>query len=143
MRVATFKAKCASCRSEFAHPSLGELSYGNFLFTGTNGTVFCYFNALGHPIWDLVDRTLSSVLASADRGAAIQATCAALADPQDDQSFLNSRVCPSCRSSDWEWWEGEKVGEVEVPDATFNRISSLSRQDQVAAVLACAGGHAA
>lgn len=140
MHVQTYKAKCASCKSEFSHPSLGDFSYGSFLFTGVRGTAFGIMRALDHVVWKLVEPTLPPEIGSEARGELIQATCAALADPIDDQPLVNHHVCPICHSSHWDWWEGEKAGIVEVPDVAFTRLLSLPEIGQKAAVVACVAG---
>lgn len=141
MAISTFKAKCASCGGEFSHPSLGDFAYGEFLFTGEEGTVYCHFKSLDHPVWGLVERILSSQVATADRGATIQAACAALADPIKGQRFVNGHVCPICQSSSWESWEGERVGSTDVPEAAFTQVLLLPLHEQEAAVLACLDAH--
>jgi hypothetical protein len=143
MRVPTFKAKCASCDSEFAHPSLGDSSYGSFLFTGIRGTVFGHYQTFDDAIWDLVESMLPPETDELARAHLIQATCATLADPIEDQFLVNHHVCPICHSSNWAWWEGEKVDFVEVPEVTFTRILSLTESRRKAVVMACIGEAAA
>jgi hypothetical protein len=143
MRLPTFKAKCASCGQEFAHPSLGDFSYGSFLFWGIRGTVFGHFAALDSAVWKLVESMLSPQIDEDARGPLIQGACAALADPIDGQPLVNRHVCPHCHSSNWEWWEGDKVGLVEVLEVSFTRLLSLSESGQRALVMASIGEAAA
>jgi hypothetical protein len=139
MKVPTFKAKCSACSSEFDSPSLGDFSYGSFLFTGIDGTAFGVYHSSDSTVWDLVESMLSGELDEFARGRFIQETCATLADPIDNQLLVNRHVCPSCQSSNWEWWEGEKAGFVDVPEVTFARFLSLPESRQKAAILACIG----
>lgn len=127
MEVPTFKAKCAACSSEFAYPEFSDFSYGDFLFVGVNGGVFAHFTAPGHPVSELVTAALPS-------GASFPAVCAAVADPIEGQALVAKRQCPTCHSSRWEYWQGERVGSITASQATFSGFLSLPKAEQDSAV---------
>jgi hypothetical protein len=138
MQIATSKAKCASCGSEFSSPYLSDFSYGEFLFTGEKGNVFAYFNAIGHPVWEFVKSAFPS--GGDDRGrkalgARIQAGCAYIADPVNGQQLVDQHVCPMCQSRNWEWWGGERVGWIEVADVTYKNFLSQPETERRRVIL--------
>jgi hypothetical protein len=137
MKVATFTAKCGRCRAEFSCPGLGDFVYGQFLFTGELGTVFAHFAAVRHPVWEFIRSILTAPGDRSDDeteerelGSRIQAACAHFADRIAGQRLVNHRVCPVCQSSDWEWWQGERVGWLEVPAASYNGFLAMPEAER-------------
>lgn len=118
--IATFESKCASCHSVFAAPWLGEFAYGEFVLTGMRGNVYALLTAIGNEAWDLVQAVVPDVDVDT-----FQELLARLADPVNGQSWTMSHVCPRCESHEWTYWGGDRMGNVDVPNATFNTFLAL------------------
>ena len=119
--VALFEAKCGACRQVFGAPSLGDFAYGQFLLFGERGSAYAYLDAIDHPVWMLIAAEIPP-----SNGDQILRITAALADRVQEQAFVPDQVCPECCSSQWESWEGKRVGDIEIGDATFVAFHSLS-----------------
>lgn len=133
MEIQTFKAKCSDCRSEFARPELGDMAYGEFIFTGSEGTVFCYFRAIGNPVIDAVERLVKL-------NSNFSSVFAFLADAVDGQKMNAAHICPVCRSTKFDYWSGARVGSMTVQDASFTHYLSLQEPDQIAAIRVAISG---
>jgi hypothetical protein len=129
MQIATFKARCGSCLSEFCAPFFGDFDYGCFLFSSVTGNAFAHFHAINHPIWKFAEATLSD-------DYPLQNAIARIADPVGGQRLVCHHVCPVCQSSKWARWEGDRVGSIRVEEATFNEFQSLSNTERTRALLA-------
>ncbi len=127
----TFKAKCSRCKSEFARPELGDFSYGDTIFTSVSGDTYTYFYAINHPVTDIVEKSLPSK-------ASFFAVCAQISDPINGQTFVTGHVCPFCNSREMEYWQGARVGSIELNDASFTEFLSLTEIEQCQRVLKAA-----
>jgi hypothetical protein len=134
MKIGLFEASCADCGSSFAKPELGDFTYGQFLFTGERGTVQAYLEAIGHPVWAILEAAAPTVNDDAELGRFVQAASAFFADPIDGQRLRNHHVCPNCLSQNLASWGGRKLGEADVAVVSFSRFAALSEQDQLRAV---------
>jgi hypothetical protein len=133
MKIGFFEASCAECGSHFAKPELGDFAYGQLLLTGERGTVYAYFEAIGHPVWDRLGVAAPTVHGEAVHGSLIRAACAYFADPVGGQRLHSHHVCPKCLSQNLASWGGRKLGEADVAVASFGRFVSLSPEDQLRA----------
>jgi hypothetical protein len=133
MKIGLFEATCADCGSAFAKPELGDLAYGQFLFTGESGTVYAYFDSIGHPVWDRLKAAAPALNDEAEQGPLIQAACAYFADPIHEQRLHNDHVCPQCHSRNLASWDGRRLGEADVAVVSFSRFSSWSEERQILA----------
>lgn len=131
MKIGLFEARCANCGHCFGKPELGDFAYGQFLFTGERGTVYAYFEAIGHPVWARLEAAAPAVKDRFELGRLLQAACAYFADAIEGQRLCNEHVCPKCLSQHLASWDGRKLGVTEVPVASFSRFTSLSEQDQL------------
>jgi hypothetical protein len=127
MEIATFKAKCASCNTEFECPSFGDFSYGLFIFTTKNGRDFRYYHAIEHPITKLVEPLLPNGISFIDFVASI-------ADSVGGESLVSHHVCPFCGSAKLSYWDGSKMASLNVPPAEFSLFLSLSGSEQACLV---------
>ncbi len=119
--IATFEAKCADCGEVFAAPCLGDFTYGQFLLFGIQGTVFRYLDAIDCPIFELA---ASVMLRNSDKH--VCDVVASVADLADGQRMTAKQICPKCHSDHWARWDGRRMGEVVIPDATFDAFNRLS-----------------
>lgn len=119
-RVATFEAKCQSCGNVFPSPQLSDFAYGEFLLTGTDGTVHAHLVAIDNEAWAVAD----PVVPNGDVDT-LQEVVARLADPVDGQPLTMLHICPSCQSNDWAYWGRDRIGSADIPSATFNKFLAL------------------
>jgi hypothetical protein len=118
--TSVFEAKCASCAAVFGLPSLGDMSYGSAIFTSADGK--------HHQVADAFSpfpQRLRSVL-SRSNAATFWSILASFADQVENQPLFSSHVCPSCRSSNLESWEGSRLGEIDLAEATYSAAMRLS-----------------
>jgi hypothetical protein len=142
MNVATFAACCADCGGTFSHPDLGDFSYGVFVFTGEQGSVFAIFDAIGHPVFGVVERVLAEAQAGGEHGGSpsIPEICANLADPVASQRLRCHHICPLCQSASWKWWGGDRTGAIDIADASYAEFQLLSEQEKRQRILAAFTG---
>jgi hypothetical protein len=111
--LSTYEAKCRACGSTFAHPSLGDLTYGEMLFCSQNGRSYVAANGLSsfaqrvrHVLGDSQSKDFWRILA-------------ALTIQADGVPYTIEIRCPVCCAAELEYWDGDELGMVAVPDATF------------------------
>jgi hypothetical protein len=128
--VASATAICGECGTRVPYPCLGDFSYGAFILWRSDGKAFRHLAAIGHPVWEEVERILSV----AARGDQLQEVVARIADRDDGRAFTLSMVCPACGSRRFRSWGGERSGFIDVPDATFSFFASLPMKSKAALV---------
>ncbi len=135
MKVSTYRAVCNDCKTEFHHPLLSDMSYGQFVARGEKGTAFGYFLAFDNIGWEkihgLVEKfySVNDIFSKRDCFQWIIGKCL---DPIDNQelSIVRGPVCPSCHGTNVEYGDSYKTGELNVPDATFSKFLALSNVEQ-------------
>jgi hypothetical protein len=131
MNIGLFEARCAACATVFVKPELGDFAYGSFIFTGVDGTVYAYFEAIKSPVWKRVEDAVPILAKGIQHGDFLLAACAYFADPVDGQRLSAEHVCPNCHSHDLAFWQGAKLGQTEMPEASFRSFLSLTEADQL------------
>ncbi|WP_116811762.1 hypothetical protein [Steroidobacter cummioxidans] len=131
MNIRLFEARCAACRASFAKPELGDFAYGSFIFTGVSGTVHAYFEAIENPVWKRAEGFVPTLTNGIQRGDFLLAACAHFADPVGGQRLTADHVCPKCRSHELASWAGQRMGEAEIPEASFRTFLSLAEADRL------------
>lgn len=121
-QISTFEAKCASCGKTFEHPSLGPV-YGELMLCSTDGKHYAWASAFSE-----LPQKLSALLPGASAKMFWRAV-AHLADPISEQKLADQIHCSHCASSNIEFWEGERIGVMSVPEASFRDASALSAQE--------------
>ena len=125
-----FEANCESCHHRFMHPELGDMAYGEFIFTTSDGRHRAYCNALDagpKRIHELMDGSSPECF---------QAALAHFADALDDGSrYTNSLRCPKCAGSSLSRCLSENGQPSELARTTYLLILALPR-DELAAALA-------
>jgi hypothetical protein len=118
--IATFEAKCGNCGRCFSHPSLGDLVYGEVVLCSLNGSHYATASAFT----EFCERV--SALIRPEHKRSYWSIVASLADPISDQPLSSSLRCPHCASAQLEYWDGKKLGVMQVPEATFRSAMGLS-----------------
>jgi len=121
--ISTFQAKCHQCSASFSHPSLGDFSYGENLFFTGDGKHSVYANA-----FDEFPKKVRQLLGDEDPSQ-FWNVLASLADPISEQPLIQKLVCPHCGSTSLESWNGNRVGSLSVPPASFQGSSQLNDND--------------
>jgi hypothetical protein len=136
-RVMRFRARCAACGNSWASPLLSDQqSNGEFILFGERGRAFAYLGAFTEPAWDAIALVAASIVGPVpDRdwqpaAARLQHVIAACADPVDGERLTMSHVCPSCQSTDVLYGDGEAMGPIEIPIASFDSFMALSPEDR-------------
>ena len=131
--VAIFNHECSACKRVFVHPHLGDFSYGDFIFSGEQGTVVAYSIAIDNPSWNFLATLLtelpSGVTAQNDRADLLQGAFAHFADPINGQRLCNFTVCPHCLNGHG-YRFGESIGWAEIPTASHEWYSSLPEAER-------------
>lgn len=126
MRITTFEAKCADCKTIFEHPSLGDFAYGEFIFSTIDGSDFlcCDANEVSESI-------LQGLIPEDLTAEQFQKTLVTVVD-NPFASQLTLRIpCTKCGSTNLEYWEGQKIGVRNIEKATFKRFSVLSEEEKL------------
>ncbi len=126
--VPLFQAHCDDCDNNFSTPRLSEFEYGSFIFYGLSGRVFGLFEAIGHPIWQAAELLIIDRLSEQNKDQSprsIQEALAKLADPIENNPLTLSRICPVCQSTQNEYDESVKQGEIELPIVTFEKYFAM------------------
>lgn len=121
--VATFQAKCRDCSHVFDHPSLGEHAYGEVLLCSNNGLAYVWVSA-----FSVLPKKVASLMPNA-RAEDFWKIVAALADPVEGQKLGSGVHCTSCSSGVLEFWEGERLGSMEIAEGTFHAAEAWSPEE--------------
>jgi hypothetical protein len=117
--ITTFQAKCANCGQLFEHPSLGDQAYGEMILCSADGKHFAWISAFAE-----LPQRVSALLPGASAMVFWNAI-ACLADPIASQQLTPRLHCSFCSSDNIEFWEGERIGVMNVPEALFCDVSEL------------------
>jgi hypothetical protein len=123
MKISTFEAKCSDCKEIFAHPSLGDMSYGQVIFYSTDGKNQVLVSAFSE------FATKLKPLVSSNKAGAFWKALALFADPIQGQPFSLGVRCSQCGSSNIEYWEGVKLGAIELADVSFSKALTLTEAE--------------
>ena len=117
--ISTFEAKCKNCGGIFAHPSLSDFSYGEAIFYTDDGKYQVMVNAFAE-----FPQKIASLVTSKKPDAFWHAL-AALADPVHGKPLTIEIPCPSCCSTELEYWAGNRIDSITLPDISFVKASTL------------------
>lgn len=147
VRVMQFRATCRSCGQSFPVPLLSDQqSYGEFILRGTRGRGAAYLNSFTEPAWDVIAAIVDTRRSFPQRVSRVHAdllqrVIGACADPIDGERLtLGAFVCPNCLSSDVSYGDGDPMGVVELPSASFAGFMSLSPEQRSACVASILDG---
>ena len=135
MNVATFRAECKDCGTQFDNPSLGSMAYGEFIARGDKGTVFAYLPAFGNPGWDKIDGIFKKVFPKERKSRetdCLQWVIGKCLDPIDGQdlSIVGGTVCPQCQGTNVMDGDELRTGALDLPNATFSSFLALDETSQ-------------
>jgi hypothetical protein len=133
MKVSTIIAKCRFWGHKFEMPSLGDFSYGDFIYSDGKGKKFKYFSGINNEYWDFVNQTLEvSRIKAENRGDAIQKIIGLIADFEESEGhYQNERViCPVCGKKVLHFNRDKIVSTIDIDELSFNRYSKLTTQEK-------------
>jgi hypothetical protein len=118
--IATFQAKCGTCHDAFEHPSLGDQAYGEAVLTSADGKHYAWVSAFSEQ-----PNRVGTLLPGAS-AKIFWGSIAYLADEVAGQKLTAQIHCALCGSDQIEFWQGERVGTMSVPETTFSSIAQTS-----------------
>ena len=122
-RFAADEAQCQDCRHLFVHPEPGDMSYGEFIFSTTDGERFAYCNAF-EPGPQLIHELMGDATPDC-----FQSALAHFADPLDNSPLTNETRCPKCGSTSLRRFTGKSCDPVTLPIVQFSIVLALERSD--------------
>lgn len=117
--ISTFEAKCKNCGDIFEHPISGDFSYGEAIFYTDDGKYQVLVSAFAE-----FPQKIASLVTS-KKPDAFWYALAVLADPVHGKLLTIEITCPSCCSTELEYWAGDRIGTIALPDISFIKASSL------------------
>jgi len=124
--IATFESTCSHCGKVYPTPQLPDMSYGEFIFCSSDGSVYAHCDALS------ASAKLIEVLLPADSSADLfQSALAQLADPILGRTLTPEVHCPHCGSAERESWGGKKIGAMWVKPTTYDGLIALKRDELI------------
>jgi hypothetical protein len=126
MKLSTFEAKCDECKTTFAHPSFGDQAYGQYIFCTSDGKQSVHANAFEPPA-----KKIEQALAVGQLQTPFVDALARCADPMGELRFGARIRCPNCGSERLAYWEGRRIGTMDVPAATYVDVLSLTEKQLI------------
>ncbi|WP_348945345.1 hypothetical protein ABHF33_01710 [Chitinibacter sp. FCG-7] len=120
--ISTYLAKCGNCKQIFAHPSLGDFAYGEIIFCSIDGQQYTHASAFSE-----FAQKISRLMP--DNSSDFWDVIASLVDSIEDRKYSPHIHCLFCSSDNIEFWEGERIGVMNVSEASFLAAAALPEHE--------------